>query len=412
MFIKNSDLIEVVKFLTSYENITTLVIENLSDWDEKDGVEIDLPNLTQFKFDLGVTRIFEKIRSHKIEFMHVLSYLSYLCEKVQDFLGKFFQTCFDLKHLMLDGFYTDEILKIPSQLKTFEITKVYELPASFKKFLEIQKDLLENLLLNVNELDVDDETSNFIYSEMKLKKLFDLSLNHSKIFKLTGSTLKNLAIKISTKDFPIYEKLFTCLTSLETLSINLPYQKALEVLRLISTLPKLKNLCLYEKFSIEKFEVNFSFDRLERIKLSRFFDNKQLVKIICAAPNLTHIEINSREILKLTEFERIFETCPKIQEITFLAIIHMTEEDVETLKAVGLKLNIKLILWNEDDQEQLSELKNKVTVMVKSIKDSYKATPRILTDLFYDQNIKSEIRDYFYDYDDYHYCGGEGDCSD
>lgn len=341
-----------------------------------------------FKIDTGAFKLLKHIRTHKIEFLHMLCKHQWNFYLDEDF-GSFLKTCTQLKHLTLKNAYSDAIMEIKSQLETFEVINVKKIPSSFLYFLEAQKSSLKNLTLDAKKFKT--RIANFVYFEMSLDKLVDYREKHEGLEEVKNVTVKNLAIKGESDNFEYFKKIFPCFEMLEVLSVKLPAKQQLEFLRLLSTLPKLKYLKLDREKSTEELKPTFKFNRLEHSILSRHFTVDQYVDIIRCCPNLTHLKIDKSWILQWTknDFERIFEVCKNVKEIT-LSLVNqtITDEIFETLKNAALKFNLKVEAIGKDNIEKLKNAKNRLTVFSRKYqnRDPFAAFPNILSNKFYDDN--------------------------
>jgi hypothetical protein len=294
----NSQLPYTLTILRKFENLTTLITEDL--FFTMDAIEgfYKMPNLTHVKSSLS--NILERLPLDQLKVLHLVNYKNFVSLKPDEdrlypnqakSFGKILERSKNLKHLIFTRFYTNQLLNFKGNLETFEIVGVHSIPLQFKNFLKSQKKSLKNLTLDV--LKFDDEISNFFYFEMNLVKIFDAREIHGQIYGEKVGNLRELTIRVKNErkeEFLFFKKMFESFEFLEVLNVNLPKSKEVFFLLLISKLKNLKHLKLSHVEHNEKFLTTLKFEKIKKLTFYGEF-GANATAIISLCDNLNTVEI-------------------------------------------------------------------------------------------------------------------------
>lgn len=123
------------------------------------------------------------------------------------------------------------------KLKSLDIRQYAPLSSHFVRFLNAQKDSLEEMILEVRE--VDSEIINAVYYEMNLKKLFDVHFNRPALEWKINNSIKFLVINNLmriTKDFTLLEQAVNSCQALEMIYMDRIWPRPRRVLAFVSSL--------------------------------------------------------------------------------------------------------------------------------------------------------------------------------
>jgi hypothetical protein len=206
-----------------------------------------MPNLKVLDLDEYSFVFLSMLKKHKIEDFS----FTFRAYEGEDFYDKdikdFLSTCPELKNLCFSN-YAPKInaSDCAFKLKSLEIRDSH-LKDGFVDFLNVHKESLEGIILEVCDLSLD--VHNFIYFELKLEKFLDANWRRKGLLEeKVNNSIKMLVLSnrmSKTRDFIIIEQILSKCQALETFSLRLSKARPRQTLRLISNfLPRVKTVAL------------------------------------------------------------------------------------------------------------------------------------------------------------------------